>query len=47
MRGTIPPLPSAPSWRGSQLKQRDNFTFTLPVMHEAEGLFKKVLETHM
>jgi len=28
MRGAIPPLPSMPSWRGAQLKHRDNFTFT-------------------
>jgi hypothetical protein len=28
MRGAIHPLPSTPSWRGTQLKHRDNFTFT-------------------
>jgi hypothetical protein len=28
MRGAIPPLPNTPSWRGAQLKHRDNFTFT-------------------
>jgi hypothetical protein len=28
MRGAIPPLPTTPSWRGAQLKHRDNFTFT-------------------
>jgi hypothetical protein len=27
MRGAIPPLPNTPSWRGAQLKHRDNFTF--------------------
>jgi hypothetical protein len=27
-RGAIPPLPNTPSWRGAQLKHRDNFTFT-------------------
>jgi hypothetical protein len=28
MRGSIPPLPNMPSWRGAQLKKhRDNFTF--------------------
>jgi hypothetical protein len=26
MRGVIPPLPNTPSWRGAQLKYRDNFT---------------------
>jgi hypothetical protein len=26
--GAIPPLPNTPSWRGAQLKHRDNFTFT-------------------
>jgi hypothetical protein len=30
MRGAIPPLPHTHSWRGAQLKNRDNFTFTLP-----------------
>jgi hypothetical protein len=29
MRVAIPPLPNTPSWRGAQLKHRDNFTFTL------------------
>jgi hypothetical protein len=28
MIGAIPPLPNTPSWRGAQLKDRDNFTFT-------------------
>jgi hypothetical protein len=28
MIGAIPPLPNMPSWRGAQLKHRDNFTFT-------------------
>jgi hypothetical protein len=31
MRGAIPPLPNTPSWRGVQLKHRDNFTFTFKV----------------
>jgi hypothetical protein len=25
MSGAIPPLPNMPSWRGAQLKHRDNF----------------------
>jgi len=29
MRGDIPPLPNTPSWRGAQLKRRDNFTFKM------------------
>jgi len=29
MSGAIPPLPNMPSWRGAQLKHRDNFTFYL------------------
>jgi hypothetical protein len=29
MSGDIPPLPNTHSWRGAQLKHRDNFTFTL------------------
>jgi len=29
MSGAVPPvLPITPSWRGAQLKHRDNFTFT-------------------
>jgi hypothetical protein len=28
MHGDITPLPSTPSWRGAQLKHRDNFTFS-------------------
>jgi hypothetical protein len=28
MSGAIPPFPNTPSWRGAQLKHRDNFTFT-------------------
>jgi len=24
----MPPLPNTPSWRGAQLKHKDNFTFT-------------------
>jgi hypothetical protein len=33
MRGAIPPLPNRRSWRGAQLKHRDNFTLPshLPV----------------
>jgi hypothetical protein len=30
MSGSIPPIPNTPSWRGAQLKHRDNFTFTYP-----------------
>jgi hypothetical protein len=29
MRGAIPPLPNTHSWRGAQLKHRDNFTFII------------------
>jgi hypothetical protein len=32
MRGSIPPLPNTPSWRGAKLKLRDSFTFYL--IHE-------------
>jgi hypothetical protein len=28
MSGAIPPLPNTSSWRGAQLKHRDNCTFT-------------------
>jgi len=27
MRGDTRPLPNMPSWRGAQLKHRDNFAF--------------------
>jgi len=27
MRGTIPPLPNMPSWRGIQLEHRGDFTY--------------------
>jgi hypothetical protein len=27
MRGAVRSLPNTPSWRGAQLKHRDNFTF--------------------
>jgi hypothetical protein len=27
MSGAIPPFPNTPSWRGAQLKHRENFTF--------------------
>jgi hypothetical protein len=33
MRGTIPPLPNTPLWRGAQLKHRDNFTLPLQFLH--------------
>jgi hypothetical protein len=36
MRGAIPPLPNTPSWRGAQLKHRDNFT--LPIGFDAHLL---------
>jgi hypothetical protein len=29
MREDIPPLPTTPSWRGSELKYRDNFAFVI------------------
>jgi hypothetical protein len=27
MSGAVPPFPNTPSWRGAQLKRRDNFTY--------------------
>jgi len=30
MSGAIPLPPNTPSWRGAQLRHRDNFTFFLP-----------------
>jgi hypothetical protein len=29
MSGAVPPFPNTPTWRGAQLKHRDNFTFYL------------------
>jgi hypothetical protein len=43
MSGAIPPLPNRPSWRGVQLKHRDNFTFTF---NNASALWFKVLAHH-
>jgi len=34
--GAILPLPPTPSWRGAQLKHRDNFTFTRYVSLDSE-----------
>jgi hypothetical protein len=31
MSEAIHPLPHTPSWRGAQLKHRDNFTFTFTI----------------
>jgi hypothetical protein len=30
--------PNMPSWRGAQLKHRDNFTFTLPTKSEERNV---------
>jgi len=30
VRGDIPPIPNTPTGRGSKLKNKENFTFTLP-----------------
>jgi len=38
MSGAIPPLPNMPSWRGAQLKHRDNFTVYLSVTETEAGL---------
>jgi hypothetical protein len=41
MRGAIPPRLNSPSWRGAQLKHRDNFTFNFTFPTEVyEGLSK-------
>jgi len=36
MRGVTPLLPNMPSWRGAQLRHRDNFTLHLCNYSEAE-----------
>jgi hypothetical protein len=38
MNGAIPPLPNTPSWRGAQLKHRDNFTFTTTMTWRPWGI---------
>jgi hypothetical protein len=32
MSGAIPALTNTPSWRGAQLKHKDNFTFTYTIL---------------
>jgi hypothetical protein len=44
MSGAIPPLPSTPSWRGAQLKQRDNFSFYWTLRQRNEVWFGTHLE---
>jgi hypothetical protein len=39
MSGAISPLPNTPSWRGAQLKHRDNFTLPLPLPYVIETAF--------
>jgi hypothetical protein len=37
MRGAFtPPLSNTPSWRGTQLKHKDNFTFTFKILHKED-----------
>jgi hypothetical protein len=46
MSGAIPPLPNTPSWRGAQLKHRDNFTFTFKhIYFELTPWSRVLLET--
>jgi hypothetical protein len=44
MSGAIPPLLNTPSWRGAQLKHRDNLSVTKHHATEAEVKFQ-VFET--
>jgi hypothetical protein len=39
MCGAIPPLPITPSWRGAQLKHKDDliFTFTFTLFQDLRG----------
>jgi len=39
----IPPLPNTPSWRGADLKHRDNFTFSfyLKIRDHVSHSYKK------
>jgi hypothetical protein len=43
MSGDIPPLPNTPSWRGVQLKHRDNFIFTYTWVRR-QGIFTGILK---
>jgi hypothetical protein len=47
MRGVIPQLPNTPSWRGAQLKYRDNFTFAhlIPNLIEILSAVTKIKHT--
>jgi hypothetical protein len=49
MSGAIPPLPQYTSWRGAQLKHRDNFTFTFYLgrgIVPTEGLYLHGITQH-
>jgi hypothetical protein len=45
MSGAIPPLPNSPSRRGTQLKQKDNFTFYLYLLYARKTL--RCITTHL
>jgi hypothetical protein len=48
MCGAIPPLPHISSWRGAQLKHRDNFTLTFTsyvCLDLLNGLFSSNIPT--
>jgi hypothetical protein len=44
MHRAVPPLPHTPSWRGAQLKHRDNFTFTLYVSPSCGSLWRTLVK---
>jgi hypothetical protein len=48
MTGALPPLPNTPSWRGAQLKHRDNFIFTfyhaMEACWESGGIAPPILD---
>jgi hypothetical protein len=39
MSGAVPAPPNTPPWRGAQLRHRDNFTFTLPLLFVENRMF--------
>jgi hypothetical protein len=45
MRRATPPLPNTPSWRGVQLKHRDNFTFYINIFIEKETDMSRFVQT--
>jgi len=46
VHGAIPPLPNAPSWRGTQKKLTDYFTFTIIIYTDNQTNQGKQINEH-